>query len=152
MFYFDMLWFGKLFLEKKSSAGCLLETNGLMKICIFRGRKIFSSNYVQSSVFSSATLEGSQLIFFFSKNIRQRKAGLNYKSLVWYYKDLKSCINLLEGIQWWFFTCSTSRILAVSRRNWLKSSPQREHFIQLNRILSKKLWFLYTWGIKWSLE
>jgi hypothetical protein len=33
------------FLEKKNSAGCLLKTKCLMKICIFRSTLIFSSNY-----------------------------------------------------------------------------------------------------------
>ena len=34
-----------IFLEKKNSAGCLLKTKWLIKICIFRGTQIFSSNY-----------------------------------------------------------------------------------------------------------
>ena len=35
----------QIFLEKKNSAGCLLKTVWLMKICIFRGTQIFKSNY-----------------------------------------------------------------------------------------------------------
>ena len=38
-----VIW--QIFLEKKNSAGCLLKTKWLMKICIFRGTQIFPSNY-----------------------------------------------------------------------------------------------------------